>query len=90
MYHDLNEEVEINLHDGIDVEIDMNDVEQIVFNSPITDEEIIKSVKSMKMSNSAGLDDIPPVIVIHCIDIIVPLVKRFFNRLFDLGVFPED
>ncbi|MEW8548219.1 MAG: reverse transcriptase family protein [Candidatus Thiodiazotropha sp.] len=68
----------------------MDDVEQVVFNSPITEEEILKSVKSMKESKSAGLDNLPPGIFIHCIDIIIPLVKRFFNRLLDLGEFPED
>lgn len=84
---DLNEEVEFNFHDGIDVEIDMDDVGQVVFNFPITDDEILKSIKSMKESESARLDNLPPGTSIHCIDIIGLLVKRSLTICLTWAIF---
>ena len=50
----------------------------------------MKSVRNLKTSKTAGLDNLPPGIFKQGIDIIIPLVKRLFNRLFDSGEFPGD
>ena len=79
-----------NDNDNNNIDIDMDEIEEIVFNAPITEEEILKSVRALKTSKAAGFDNLPPGIFKHGIDIILPLVTRLFNRLFDLGEFPED
>ena len=79
-----------NNNDNNNIDIDMDEIEEIVFNAPITEEEILKSVRALKTSKAAGFDNLPPGIFKHGIDIILPLVTRLFNRLFDLGEFPED
>ena len=66
----------------IDPDTNIDDKQDSIFNSEITEKEIIKSVH-------AGLDEISPGFFIHGIDIILPLVVRFFNRLFKSGEFPE-
>ena len=78
---DLNVEVES--------EDDISDLENVIFNSEITDEEILNSIKKLKESKSAGPDDIPPGIFIHSQSIILPLLTKLFNRLFDRGEFPD-
>ena len=79
-----------NDNENNNIDIDMDEIEEIVFNAPITEEEILKSVRALKTSKAAGFDNLPSGIFKHGIDIILPLVKRLFNRLFDLGEFPED
>ena len=41
-------------------EFNLDDVQEQIFNTDITDEEIIKAVKSLKMGKSAGLDGVIP------------------------------
>ena len=67
----------------------MGEIEEIVFNAPITEEEILKYVRNLKISEAAVLENLPPGIFKHGIDIILPLVKRLFNRLFDSSEFPD-
>lgn len=55
-YDDLHD-TNINLDNDDDVQIDMDEVEEIVFNSQIKLEEILKSVKDLGFSKSAGLDN---------------------------------
>ena len=73
----------------IDPHINIDDIQDSIFNSQITEKEIIKSVHALHESKAAGLDEIFPGFFIHGIDIILPLVVRFFNRLFESGEFPE-
>ena len=73
----------------IDPDTNIDDLQDSIFNSQITEEEIIKSVHALYESKAAGLDQISPGFFIHGIDIILPLVVRFFNRLFESGEFPE-
>ena len=60
----------------------------LTFNSEITDEEILKSVKSLKCGTSAGTDELIPEFLIKSIDNILPLINRLFNRIFDTADFP--
>ncbi|MEW8542874.1 MAG: reverse transcriptase family protein, partial [Candidatus Thiodiazotropha sp.] len=72
-----------------DLNINLDEIQDSIFNSNITEEEVIKSVHALHESKAAGLDEISPGFFIHSIDIILPLVVRFFNRLFESGEFPE-
>ena len=58
--------------DDIEYDITEGELEDIVFNSEITDEEILKSVKSLKCGTSAGTDKLIPEFFIKSIDNILP------------------
>ena len=60
-----------------DTDINIDEIQDSIFNSHITEEEIIKSVYAIHESKAAGLDEISPGFFIHGI-IILPLVVRFF------------
>ena len=65
----------------IPVEIDqdnIDDIEGYIFNSEITDEEIVNSIKALKESKSPGPDNLPPVIFIHSYKAITPLLTRYY------------
>ena len=66
---------------------DLDEIEDQIFNSEITDEEIIQSVKRLKENKSAGPDEIPPGVFIHSYDIILPVLTKLFNRLYDTDKF---
>ena len=46
------------------------ELEDIVFNSDITDKEILKAINSIKRGKSAGIDELIPEFFIHSIDYI--------------------
>ena len=79
--------------DGNDFDITLDEpndeVEDHLFNSEITDEEILIAVKHMNKGKAAGPDSIIPETFIFGIEIMLPLINRFFNRLFSLGEYPE-
>ena len=66
----------------------MNEVESTIFNSEITEEDILKSGKDLKESKSPGQDDVPTGVFIHIIDILLPLLSRVFDRVFETREFP--
>ena len=66
---DTNEEIQYCVTD--------DELEDIIFNSEITNEEILKSVQSLKHGKSAGIDEVIPEFFIHSIGIILPLLNRF-------------
>ena len=76
-------------HDKISYDIIEDELEEIVFNSEITNEEILKSKEALKRGKSAGIVELVPEFFIHSIDIILPLLNRFFNRMFDNADFPS-
>ena len=73
----------------IEYDITENELEDYIFNSEITNEEILKPVQDLKQDKSAGLDDLIPEFFINSIDIIIPLLNKFFNRIFDHADYPE-
>ena len=79
--YDDNDSVNDDEELDYDHEIDLDEVQDTIFNSQITEEEVLKSVQALHESKAAGLDEISPGFFIHCIDLILPLVVRFFNRL---------
>ena len=68
-------------------EIDLDEVQDTIFNSQITEEEVLKSVQALHESKAAGLDEISPGFFIHCIDLILPLVVRFLTDCLSLVSF---
>ena len=69
---------------------ELDDVEDFIFNSEITQEEILRVVQALKIDKSAGPDNIVPGLFIHSIELILPILHKLFNRLFEFGEFPED
>ena len=67
----------------IEYDITENELGDYIFNSEITNEEILKSVQDLKRGKSVGPDDLIPEFFINSIDIIIPLLNQFFNRIFD-------
>ena len=74
--------------DDIEYDIIEGELEDIVFNSEITDEEILKSVKSLKRGTSAETDELIPEFFIKSVDTILLLINSLFNRIFDTADFP--
>ena len=69
---------------------ELDDLEDFVFNSEITEEEILRVVRALKPDKSAGPDNIVPGLFINCIELILPILHKLFDRLFELGEFPSD
>ena len=72
-------------YDGVHLE----EVQTQIFNADIMEEEILKAVKSLKLGKSAGLDGVIPEMLVYVIQYILPMLTRFFNRLFETGDFPD-
>ena len=70
-------------------DVNLDDVQAQIFNAEITDEEILKAVKSLKLGKSAGLDGVMPEMLVYGIEYILQMITRFFNRLFKTGDFPD-
>ena len=64
---DTNEKIQYGVTD--------NELEDIIFNSEITNEEILKSVQSLKRGENAGKDEVIQEFFIHRIGIIFTPVK---------------
>ena len=83
---DGEEDQDTNVRPTVDVPLD--DIEQVVFNSPITDEEVLLAVKHININKAVGGILLPQHIV-HGISILLPVIVKLFNRLFITGTFPE-
>ena len=70
-------------------DITENKLDDIIFNAAITDEEIIKAVKSLKRGKSSSQDELIPNFFIYSIELILPLLIKLFNRILDTGDFPS-
>ena len=57
--------------------------------SPITDEEVVKSINQLKWSKAAGRNGIPPSFYKSALSSLVPYLKDLFNAIFDNGEFPS-
>ena len=47
-------------------------------------------VQALKIDKSAGPDNIVPGLFIHSLELILPILHKLSNRLFEFGEFPED
>lgn len=68
----------------IDYDICESDLEDIIFTSDITDEEIIKTVSALKRGKSSGEDELIPEFFVNSLDLILAIM----NRLINTGEFP--
>ena len=66
----------------------LDEIQDHIFNSEITNEEILKSVKSLKSGKSAGMNGITPEFFIHGGESILVILNRLFNRIFSSGEYP--
>ena len=72
----------------MEYDITVNELQDIIFNSEVTDEEIIKAIQALKRGKSGGGDELIPELFICPIDLILPIINCLFNRIFNTGDFP--
>ena len=72
---------DLDLLSGVNINVDINVC--------ITEEEILKCVKSLKRNKSVGEDAIANEYIISTIDVMMPLYVALFNTIFDTGVIPS-
>lgn len=65
-----------------------NELYQLL-NSPITENEILKSIRNLKNEKSSGIDDIFNEYIKNTAHVLMPLYLKMFNLVFDTGVVPE-
>ena len=68
----------------------MDEIEDVIFNSEITEEESLREVRALKEDKSAGPDGIVSSLFIHCIELLLSIMYKLFNRHFSRGEFPKD
>ena len=69
-------------------EIPLSDIEYALFNSPITDEEIIECVHKLNV-NKASSGNLSSKHFKYSIELLLTYIRKFFNRLFTNSEFPS-
>ena len=59
-------------------------------NTSFSEDEVIKSVKQLKSNKAGGPDKIINEFLIHGRQILVPTICKLFNKIYDMGYFPEE
>ena len=86
-FRDLNAEPGSESHQMID---NMNiDDDDEVLNSPITDCEILKCIKSLKNNKACSNDQIINEYIKSTSEIMLPLYNSFFNLILETGILPD-
>ena len=73
-------------NENIKISLDDNDP---ILNSPITDCEILKCIKSLKNNKACGNDDIINEYIKSTSNIMMPLYNSFFNLILETGILPD-
>lgn len=70
---------------------DFNDTEAVFpeLDSPITYEEVVNGIKSLKRNKASGCDDLLNEYFIESFHILAGHITDIFNNIFDSGCFPE-
>ncbi|XP_077996531.1 uncharacterized protein LOC144449832 [Glandiceps talaboti] len=68
----------------------VEDIDYDILNCPITDEEILASISSLKNGKSAGPDNILGEFFKSSPQVLLPYLKALFNRIMDTGIFPTE
>ena len=76
-------------NDNIEIDEPDDEIENLIFNSEITDDEIMYAVKSLRADKAPGPDELIPEMFISTVEIILPVLNKLFNRLFFEGTFPD-
>ena len=71
-----------------DIHISIEDNDEVL-NSPITDSEILKCIKSLKNNKACANDEIINEYIKSTSHIMLPLYTSFFNLIFETGTLPE-
>ena len=66
--------------DDFQYDLTENELVAIIFNSEITNGEVLKSIQALKCGKSAGTDEIIPEFCINSVDNILPLLNRFLRE----------
>lgn len=64
------------------------EIEDIIFNSEISDDEILRAVKGLKSGTSGGEDNLIPEFFIHGIDFRLPFCVKYLTDCLILELFP--
>ena len=74
---------------NIEIEEPDDEIEELIFNSEITADEIVFAVKSLKAGKFPGPDGIIPEMFMNILEVILHILIKLFNHLFSQGQFPE-
>ena len=67
-----------------------NDENNELINQPVTENEILTAVRSLKTNKSPGVDNIVNEQIKATISYMLPIYLKLFNIVFDTGIIPED
>jgi hypothetical protein len=84
----LLEKNELNVEDGADDVENVN--EDNLLNQPISEEEVLLAMRKLKCRKAAGPDCVIGELLKYACPQIVPFFVKFFNVLFDKGIFPDN
>ena len=87
LFADVNQE-DSEMVENIVIENTDDELENLVFNADISDDEILQAIKHLKKGKSGGPDGLLPEFFMESIDILLPVLNKLFNRLFQSGYFP--
>ena len=78
--HNPNENASVTVNENVNETI----------NSPITEDEIIKHIMSLKNNKCPGVDNILNEFLKHCPKELIPVITKFFNIILDTGIIPHE
>lgn len=70
--------------------INQSDTVNELLNSPITREEIVNSINSLKNNKASGYDNVMNEHIKTTMSNFLPLYENLFNIIFDTGIVPEE
>jgi len=70
-------------------QFELNTCPSSMFGPPISETEIIYSIKRIKNKFASGFDEIPAVLLKHCSHLILKPLIHIFNLSLKLGIYPD-
>jgi len=71
-------------------ETDDDDVHILELDEDISIFEVKQAIRKLKAGKSSGIDEIPAEFLKSAENIVAPFLTKLFNRLYDLGIFPQE
>lgn len=81
------ENINENFEGSFGVNMNFDEIEHLIFNSDITDEEILQGINSLNINKAHG-GNIIPQHLIYGVNVLLPYIRKLFQRLFTRGEFP--
>ena len=75
--------------DDTPVSTNVDDDDNPILNRPISDTEVLLAIRKIKPRKAAGHDGIIGEIIKHAAGRVTDFFVKFFNMLFDKGIFPD-